>query len=94
MFLKAKWLRVHLKGGDQWRVPIGRRTATALDRYLRARARHRACRFPLALAGRAALADRGEHFTDTGIRQMLERRGEQAGIQNVQPAPVPSHLRR
>jgi site-specific recombinase XerC len=30
VFLKEKWLRVRLRGGDQWRVPIGRKTATEL----------------------------------------------------------------
>jgi len=84
VFLKEKWLRVRLKGGDQWRVPIGRKTATALDRYLRARARHPHAGSPWLWLGVRA-GGRGEHFTDTGIRQMLERRGEQAGIQNVHP---------
>lgn len=27
----------------------------------------------------------GGHFTDTGIRQMLQRRGKQAGVQNANP---------
>jgi site-specific recombinase XerD len=40
VFLQMRRLRVILKGGYQWWVPTGRRTATAMDRYIRARARH------------------------------------------------------
>lgn len=29
--------------------------------------------------------DRGEHFSHSGVRQMLERRGLQAGVQHVTP---------
>ena len=84
VFLQLRRLRVTLKGGDQWWIPIGRRTATAIDRYLRARARHPRASSPWLWLG-VRSGDRGEHFTDTGIRQMLERRGKQAGIQNVNP---------
>jgi site-specific recombinase XerD len=38
--LRHKTLLVTLKGGDKWLVPLGRKAAAALDRYLRARARH------------------------------------------------------
>ena len=79
MFLQLRRLRVTLKGGDQWWVPIGRRTATAVGRYLRARARHPRAASPWLWLG-VWSSNRGEHFTDTGIRQMLERRGQQAGI--------------
>jgi len=84
VFLQLRRLRVTLKGCDQWWIPIGRRTATAIDRYLRARARHPRASSPWLWLGVRA-GDRGEHFTDTGIRQMLERRGKQAGVQNVNP---------
>ena len=84
VFLTLRRLRVRLKGGDQWWVPIGRKTTAAIDRYLRARTRHPRASSPwLWLAKRSS--DRGEHFTDAGIRQMLQRRGEQAGVQNVHP---------
>jgi site-specific recombinase XerD len=84
VFLQLRRLRVTPKSGDQWWIPIGRRTATAIDRYLRARARHRRASSPWLWLG-VRSGDRGDHFTDTGIRQMLERRGKQAGIQNVNP---------
>lgn len=84
VFLQMRRLRVVLKGGDQWWAPIGRRTAAAVDRYLRARVRHPRASSPwLWLALRSSAV--GEHFTDTGIRQMLDRRGKQAGVQNVTP---------
>jgi integrase/recombinase XerD len=84
VFLQSRRLRVTLKGGDQWWVPVGRRTAAAIDRYLRARARHARASSPWLWLG-VRNGVKGEHFTDTGIRQMLERRGEQAGVQNVNP---------
>ena len=40
MFLSQRRLRLRLKGGDETWVPIGRKTAAALDRFVRARARH------------------------------------------------------
>jgi integrase/recombinase XerD len=84
VFLPMHRLRVTLKGGNQWWVPIGRKTAAAIDRYLRARVRHPRASSPwLWLAVRSS--DRGEHFTATGIRQMLQRRGELAGVQDVNP---------
>jgi site-specific recombinase XerD len=85
VFLQLRRLRVVLKGGRQHWVPIGRKAAADLDRYLRVRARHpRASVSPWLWLG-VRNGPRGEHFTDTGIRQMLERRGEQAGVQNVHP---------
>lgn len=84
VFLQMRRLRVTLKGGDQWWVPIGRRTAQAIDRYLRSRARHKRASSPWLWLG-VRSGTRGEHFTDTGIRQMLARRGEQAGLQDVHP---------
>jgi site-specific recombinase XerD len=84
VYLQLRRLRVTLKGGDQWWVPIGSRTAAAIDRYLRVRARHPRASSPwLWLGIRNGI--RGEHFTDTGIRQMLQRRGDEAGVQNVHP---------
>lgn len=60
-------------------VPFGAKTADALRRYLRIRARH-------------ALADRPQVWlgkkgpvTDSGLRQLLERRAKDAGIENVHP---------
>ena len=39
-YLPHRIIRVVLKGGDEHYMPIGRKPAAALDRYLRARARH------------------------------------------------------
>jgi site-specific recombinase XerD len=85
VFLQLRRLRVVLNGGRQHWVPIGKKAASDLDRYLRVRARHpRASSSPWLWLG-VRNGPRGEHFTDTGVRQMLERRGEQAGVQNVHP---------
>jgi integrase/recombinase XerD len=84
VFLPMRRLRVTLKGGNQWWVPIGKKSAAAIDRYLRARARHPRASSPWLWLG-VRSSDRGEHFTSWGIRQMLARRGEQAGVQNVNP---------
>jgi site-specific recombinase XerD len=62
------------KGRRTRSCPFGANTGQALDRYLRARARHRHARLDALWLG-----DRGA-MTTSGIRQMLERRGEQAGV--------------
>lgn len=83
VFLKDNWLRVRLKGGAEHRVPIGRKSAYAIDRYIRVRARHLQ-----ASSAWLWLGTRGRgvsHFTDSGIRNMLARRGEEAGVQDVYP---------
>jgi site-specific recombinase XerD len=78
--LRRQVLLIRLKGGDESAVPIGRKATAALDRYLRARPRH----------PRAAeqdwlwLGPRGQ-FTAWGIRQMLTRRGAEAGVSGVYP---------
>lgn len=57
-------------------VPYGARTAQALDRYLRMRRRH-----PLADVPALWLAEKGRGvLTADGIRQMLERRGQNIGV--------------
>jgi len=59
--------------------PYGRKTAVALDRYLRERARHsRAYLDALWLGQRAAMSD-------SGISQIVEKRGLQAGIDGLHP---------
>lgn len=60
-------------------VPFGAKTADALRRYLRARARH-----PLADSPALWLGKKGP-MTDSGLRQLLERRGREAGVGNVHP---------
>jgi integrase len=77
VLLKLKVLRIRLKGGDVIHVPIGRNAARDLDRYIRARARH-----PDADCEWLWLGRKGQ-LKKSGIQQMLERRGEQAGVPNV-----------
>ncbi|WP_219462545.1 tyrosine-type recombinase/integrase [Nonomuraea rhizosphaerae] len=69
-------------GQDVYLAPIGSRTAAAIDRYVRARARHPHAASPwLWLPVRGITAEGGERrLTATGIQQMLERRGREAGI--------------
>ena len=67
------------KGRRPRAVPYGQRTAQAVDRYLRVRSRHpQRARSCLWLGAKGPL-------TDSGLRQMLERRGELAGIGHVYP---------
>jgi site-specific recombinase XerD len=83
VFLSAKRLRVRLKGGRETWVPIGAKSAAAIDKYIRARARH-----TQAASGWLWLGTRGtgvSHMTDSGVRAMLKRRGREAGVQGVYP---------
>lgn len=79
-------LRV-LGKGDRWRsVPFGRTCATALDRYLRAAAKHK---------GKALTEDmwlwwgdrgqRGNRLTIWGVGTMLKRRCAEAGVDELHP---------
>lgn len=66
----GKWRRPRV-------VPFGRRTAKALDRYLRVRALHR-------MAHRPELwLSKGGVMTDSGVLQALKTRGAQAGVPEV-----------
>ena len=62
--------------GRRWRlVSLGNRTVKAVDRYLRKRARHPQSHQPwlwLGLKGK---------MTESGVRQVIRRRGRQAGFQ-------------
>jgi site-specific recombinase XerD len=68
------------KGGRGRAVPFGTKTGTALDRYLRERARHKDARLPALWLG-----SRGVGMTESGITQMLRRRARQAGIDHLHP---------
>ena len=62
------------KGRRERTLPFGRKAGQALDRYLRARSRHKDVDLPwlwLGLKGR---------LTEWGLVQMLRRRGAQAGL--------------
>lgn len=83
VFLDQNRLRVRLKGGNIWWVPIGRRTVAALDRYIRVRARHSRADSPWLWLG--MVGHKVDHFGASGIRQMLTRRGGQAGVADCHP---------
>lgn len=75
-------VRIGLKGGKTLVIPFGAKTSDALRRYRRARAKEphadRFTAFFLATRGRGRLKA-------GGIRLMLNRRAEQAGIGHVHP---------
>jgi site-specific recombinase XerD len=83
VFLTQRRLRIRLKGGDETWVPIGTKAAAAIDRYTRVRARRDQASSPWLWLG--VQGHNTAHMTDSGIRNMVGRRGEQAGIQNVNP---------
>ena len=83
VILTQRRLRIRLKGGDETWVPIGKKAAAALDRYIRVRARHDQASSPWLWLGMQG--HNTAHMTDSGIRDMVGRRGDQAGIQNVHP---------
>jgi site-specific recombinase XerD len=65
------------KGGRDRALPFGNKTAKALDQYLRARARHPHANLEWFWIGRKG------RVTDSGIAQLLRRRGRQAGIDHL-----------
>lgn len=65
------------KGGRIRSCPFGDRTGRALSRYLRVRAKH-----PHAGLDALWLSDRGA-MTDSGVAQMLRRRGKAAGVSGL-----------
>jgi site-specific recombinase XerD len=62
------------KGRRERTLPFGRRAGEALDRYLRARSRHKHAEQPWLWLGQKG------RLTDIGLRMMLRRRGAQAGL--------------
>ncbi|GGV80365.1 tyrosine-type recombinase/integrase [Streptomyces thermoviolaceus] len=80
-------LRV-LGKGDRWRtVPFGRTAATALDRYLRAAAKHkgRPLEEDMWLWWGDGAPHKGHRLTIWGVGTMLKRRCAQAGIEPLHP---------
>nr|WP_281390699.1 tyrosine-type recombinase/integrase [Sphaerisporangium rubeum] len=69
-------------GREAHLAPVGAQAVGAIDRYLRARARHPHASSPwLWLPMRGVTARGGERrLTASGIQQILERRGREAGI--------------
>ncbi|WP_328410954.1 tyrosine-type recombinase/integrase [Nocardia sp. NBC_00403] len=68
------------KGGRPRSSPFGDKTRIALRRYLRARGQH-----PFAKKSERLWLGRQGPMTDHGIRQMLERRAQAAGIEHIHP---------
>ncbi len=67
------------KGGRHRACPFGAKTADALRRYLRYRSRNQFADLPVLWIGKKGM------MTDSGLRQMLERRCADAGIAAVHP---------
>ena len=70
------------KGRRPRGVPFGRRTARALDRYLRMRGRHKLADHPalwLSAHGHSG------GMTDSGVAQVVERRALMAGLGHIHP---------
>ncbi|MFD0575168.1 tyrosine-type recombinase/integrase [Dactylosporangium darangshiense] len=77
--LSLDTVRYHGKGAKDRRVRVGPKTARAVSRYLRARASHRGFGLPdLWLAARGA-----QRLSANGIKLMLKRRGQRAGVSDV-----------
>jgi integrase/recombinase XerC len=72
--LDQQVLRVMGKGGRQRLVNMGARSTKALDRYLRLRRQHGEAHVPWLWLSRKG------RFTESGIGQMVSRRGEAIGI--------------
>jgi site-specific recombinase XerD len=68
------------KGGRGRACPFGSRTADALRRYLRFRARH-----PMAAHSDKLWLGKKGPMTDSGVRQMLERRCNDAHVEPIHP---------
>lgn len=67
------------KGSRPRAVPFGSKTGTAIDRYLRERARHQYAKLPnLWIGSRGAM-------TESGIAQMMRRRAREAGLEHLHP---------
>jgi site-specific recombinase XerD len=82
--LNKRVILIRLKGGDEHLIPLGRKATAALDRYLRARARHpkatESAWLWLGMSGRDTT-----HFGAAGIQDMLERRGRVIGVDGLTP---------
>jgi site-specific recombinase XerD len=73
-------LRVLGKGRRERTVAIGRKTVRAMDRYLRARLKHKDAHLPWLWVGIKG------RLTTSGVRQIIRRRGKEAGLgKNLHP---------
>jgi site-specific recombinase XerD len=78
--LDASTFTVTGKGGRTRVLPLLPQAAEAVDRYLRARRRHPHAK----TTERLWVGERGP-LTDSGLRQLLERRSDDAGIKRINP---------
>jgi site-specific recombinase XerD len=67
------------KGRRPRACPFGHRTGQALDRYLRVRARRADSAGPWLWLGKKG------RLTETGVEQVVKRRGRQAGLPDIHP---------
>jgi site-specific recombinase XerD len=67
------------KGSRPRSCPFGAKTSQALDRYLRERVHHPDANLPWLWLGRKG------RLSDSGVLQMIRRRGEQAGLGQIHP---------
>jgi site-specific recombinase XerD len=67
------------KGRRPRALPIGRKTAQALDRYLRTREGHRLAHLPHAWVGR------NRPMTPSGVYQVVHDRARAAGLPAMHP---------
>lgn len=73
-------IRVVGKGRRERVLPLGRKTVKAVDRYIyKARAKHHAAKEPWLWLGKKG------RLTETGIFQMIQRRGLAAGLGEIHP---------
>ena len=77
--LDSGQLRVMGKGRRERLLSIGRKTVRSVDRYLRVRASHKDANLPQLWLG-----TRGK-MTPSGVRQVIQRRGEQGGLGAIHP---------
>lgn len=68
------------KGRKHRTVPFGKRTAQALDRYIRARSSYPTASMPNLWLGHA-----GKALTASGVLQIVHKIGVKAGIDNLHP---------
>lgn len=74
------------KGRRPRTVPVGVKAARSIDKYLRARSRH-----PQAASDFLWIGSKGK-LTTSGLRQMLERRCDQAGIKRIHAHQLRHHF--
>lgn len=77
--MRRDQVRVHGKGNKIRDIPFGAKTGSALDRYLRVRAKHAHATSPALWLGKFG------PMTGSGLWQMLNRRAARAGIEHVHP---------